>query len=256
MTVICIFFSCILQTLGGCISYPDAESAIRMELPFYSNTESIIKYTGYTVSYDEVSRIPVWVAYELSADEARGTIGRSGKYFRQDDKVKVVQADNYDYRGSGWSRGHMAPAGDFKWDDEAMWETFYYTNCCPQDEQLNNGSWNVLENKVRTWAQRFGRVYVVTGPFVEKNQYGKIGVNQVTVPDAFFKALLVLSNDDTYHGIAFLMNNNSTQQRLAGCCLSINDLEKLIGIDFFPLLDDTIEEQVESEVDLLFWNIW
>lgn len=54
-----------------------------------------------------------WVAYELTADEANGTIGRSGKNFRPDDKVKVVQADNYDYRGSGWSRGHMAPAGDF-----------------------------------------------------------------------------------------------------------------------------------------------
>lgn len=129
-----------------------------MELPSHSDTDCIIEYNGYTVSYDEAALIPAWVAYELTAEEANGTIGRSGKNFRPDDKVKVIQADNYDYRGSGWSRGHMAPAGDFKWNDDAMWDTFFYTNCCPQDEKLNKGSWNVLENKVRTWAQQFGSI--------------------------------------------------------------------------------------------------
>ena len=135
------------------------EKKHRLELPSHSDNDCIIEYKGYTVSYDESARIPVWVAYELTAGEANGTIGRSGKNFRPDDRVKVVQADNYDYRGSGWFRGHMAPAGDFKWDDVAMWDTFFYTNCCPQNEKLNNGSWNVLENKVRTWARQFGSVF-------------------------------------------------------------------------------------------------
>ena len=89
----------------------------------------------------------------------------------------------------------MAPAGDFKWDDGAMWDTFYYTNCCPQDEKLNNGSWNVLENKVRTWARQFGNVYVVTGPIIGQNRGGMIGSHGVVVPDAFFKAVLVYSDE-------------------------------------------------------------
>lgn len=147
MSTIFIIFICILQTLAGCISYPDTGNEVRMELPSHSDTDCIIEYNGYTVSYDEAALIPAWVAYELTAEEANGTIGRSGKNFRPDDKVKVIQADNYDYRGSGWSRGHMAPAGDFKWNDDAMWDTFFYTNCCPQDEKLNKGSWNVLEIK-------------------------------------------------------------------------------------------------------------
>ena len=148
----------------------------------------------------------------------------------------------------------MAPAGDFKWDDGAMWDTFYYTNCCPQDEKLNNGSWNVLENKVRTWARQFGSVFVVTGPIVGQNQNGKIGTHQITVPDAFYKALLVYK-DESYHGIAFLMFNTPTTQRLPESCLSINELEKISGLDFFPSLDDSIEEIVEDEMDLRFWNI-
>ena len=254
MSTIGIIFICILQSLVGCISYPDAGSEIRLELPFHSDQDCIIEYNGYTVSYDEDSRIPAWVAYELTADEANGTIGRSGKNFRPDEKAKVVQADNYDYRGAGWSRGHMAPAGDFKWDDGAMWDTFYYTNCCPQDEKLNNGSWNVLENKVRTWARQFGSVYVVTGPIIGQNQGGRIGVHGVVVPDAFFKAVLAYY-DEAFHGIAFVMFNNSTPQRLPESYLSINDLEVILGLDLFPALDDSVEEKVEGDIDLIFWKI-
>lgn len=232
--------------------YPSHE--VRMELPACGSRDFIIDYQGYTVSYDESARIPVWVAYELTADEANGTIGRSGKSFRPDGNARVVQADNSDYRGSGWSRGHMAPAGDFKWDEQAMWDTFYYTNCCPQDEKLNNGSWNVLENRVRTWARQFGSVYVVTGPLVGRNLGGRIGAHGVVVPDAFFKAVLV-SSGGAYHGIAFVMYNEPTPQRLSESCLSINDLESLSGLDFFPLLDDAVEESVEEKVDLAFWKI-
>ena len=255
MSVIGFIFACSLHLFMGCISYPNTDSAILMELPSHSNDDCLIEYNGFVVSYDEALKIPVWVAYELTAEEASGTIGRSGKNFRPDDKAQVVQADNYDYRGTGWSRGHMAPAGDFKWDDGAMWDTFFYTNCCPQNEKLNNGSWNILENKVRSLARQFGRVFVVTGPIVGENKCGKIGPHQVAVPDAFFKALLVLSSDDKYHGIAFLMHNNSARQCLSDSCLSINDLEELVGLDFFPLLDDSIEEQVEDEVDLPFWRV-
>ena len=244
----------ILHSIVGCISYSDAGTDIKMEIPAYDDSDRIIDYAGYSVSYDEYNRIPQWVAYELTADEANGTIGRSGKNFRPDEKNNVVQADNNDYRGSGWSRGHMAPAGDFKWDERAMWDTFYYTNCCPQDEKMNNGSWNVLENKVRSWARQFGSIYIVTGPIVGQNQNGKIGSHQITVPDAFFKALLVYK-DESYHGIAFVMFNNPTTQRLPESYMSINELEKISGLDFFPSLDDTIEEKVEDETDLKFWDI-
>ena len=254
MSTIGIIFIRILQALVGCTVCPDAGCEIRMELPSYRETDCIIEYKGYTVSYDEAARIPSWVAYELTADEASGTIGRGGKKFRQDNKSKVVQADNNDYRASRWSRGHMAPAGDFKWDDGAMWDTFYYTNCCPQDEKLNNGGWNVLENKVRMWARQFGSVYVVTGPIVGQNKGGKIGPHHITVPDAFFKALLVLK-DGSYHGIAFVMINTDSPQKLINCCTNINDLEEITGLDFFPSLDDVVEESVEDECIPTFWGL-
>lgn len=237
-------------TVVGCMFYPNQGNEIRMEIPRYDEGACIIEYSGYTVSYNEENRIPVWVAYELTRDETSGTITRSGKKFRPDERVSAVQADDNDYRNSGWSRGHMAPAGDFKWDEKAMLDTFYFTNCCPQDEKLNSGSWNVLENKVRTWAREFGSVFVVTGPIVGRNKNGKIGNHNVVVPDAFFKAVLV-NADGGYHGIGFVMLNTSESQRLRDSYLSINELEKITGLDLFPHLSNPVEDVV----DLKFWKI-
>lgn len=228
----------------------------RIELPtYYIESYQIIEYKGYTVAYDETSRLPRWVAYELTDEEANAKIAqRKGKSFRPDGIIQAVQAAQTDYRRSGWSHGHMAPAGDFKWDEEAMWETFFYTNCCPQDERLNNGSWNVLENCVREWAKQFGRVYVVTGPIIGKNRFGTIGKHRIVVPDAFFKSILVKTAEG-YQGIAFTMQNNPDSQRPEDCLMSINDLEELTGIDFFPMLDDSIEEKVEEQIQPRFWGL-
>ena len=117
--------------------------AVTKSSPF----ETIIEYEGFTVSYNQSLRIPNWVFYELTAEETTGPFSRKGKDFQQDPSACVSQADAYDYRGSGWSRGHMAPAADFKWSDTAMSETFYYTNICPQDRELNNRYWNTLEKQ-------------------------------------------------------------------------------------------------------------
>ena len=150
----------------------------------------VISYSGYYVVYNPEYKLPRYVQYELVASETEGESTRTGLNFRKDPSAKVAQAEDSDYRNSGWSRGHMAPAGDFKWSDKAMEETFYFTNCCPQNQALNAGQWSTLEKKVRGWAKRFGSVTVATGPLVWENTYGTIGANEVVVPDAFFKAIL------------------------------------------------------------------
>ena len=209
-----------------------------------------IHYQGYSVSYNPDLLIPNWVSYELLADETDGPFTRKGKYFRQDSSTKVKQADNEDYKRSGWSRGHMAPAGDFKWNDEAMWETFYYTNCCPQDESLNSGLWNSLEMKVRGWAKKFGSIKVITGPIVGSNKNGTIGANRVVIPDAFFKALLV---DD--QAIAVVMLNNDSNDSIKNCLMTIDQLEEIIGMDIFSEVKDKIEKKIEATYSASFWGL-
>ena len=232
-------------------SVPEANVAA-LEIPALTGEEKLINYNGFTVNYNSKAKIPYWVAYSLESYETDGENTRTGKKFRPDNSLPYPQAEESDYRNSGWARGHMAPAADFKWSEEAMDDTFYFTNCCPQDVSLNGGMWSTLEKKTRSYAKKYGRVYVVTGPIIGKKRNGTIGEGGVTVPDSFFKALLVFDGKE-YHTIAFVMKNGKQEGNMQKCAMSVNELEKRIGYDLFAALDDDIEERVEASYTL---NIW
>ena len=225
-----------------------------MELPAIESDDIILTHKGFTLSYNSSARIPEWVAYELTADETRGEADRDDAMFQMDPSYRSTQAMREDYTGSGWTKGHMACAADFHWDEEAMDETFYLTNICPQDEELNKGDWNYLEKQCRYWARDNGRVWIVSGPIIGDNIHGRIGERNVVIPDAFFKAVLA-ENKGKYHSIAFVMDNDDKRYYLYDCSMSVNELEELTGLDFFPQLYDTVEEAVESKLEYSFWGI-
>ncbi len=227
-----------------------------MEIPVLTEGGRIVEHGAFVSSYNPDTKIPNWVAYELTAEETGGNRSREGIEFRMDPDLKGVrQAMREDYAGSGWTKGHLMPAADAAFSNSTMTETFYFTNICPQNETLNAGDWQYLEKKVRQWANRYGSVWVVTGPIVGENRYGTIGDRDVVVPDAFYKALLVRKQNGSYSAIAFVMDNDDDRYYLKDCYLNINDLESLTGLDFFPSLDDKIEEKVESTVRLSDWGI-
>ena len=223
-----------------------------MEYPVWKKPvkEIVASRKGFTLSYNPDYKIPNWVAYEITCEETKGTVPRC-KYFVPDPDMGRHSADNDDYRLSGWDRGHMAPAGDMKWDSTAMAESFYYSNVCPQNHDLNGGEWHKLENKVRAWACKFDRLWVVTGPIIGVNP-STIGPHKVVVPAAFFKAVLYYHNG-TYEAVGFMMPNRNDECPLWDFALSIDDLELLTGLDFFSVLPDAIENQIESEYHPKRW---
>ena len=226
-----------------------------LEIPATS-TGRIVEHGAYVSSYNLQTLIPEWVAYELTAEEASGRRDREGIEFRMDPSLKgVTQAMREDYSGSGWTKGHMMPAADAATSSTDMAETFYFTNICPQNEVLNAGDWQYLEKRVRAWAKRYGSVYVVTGPIVGENKYGTIGDRDVVIPDSFYKAILARREDGSYTAVAFVMDNDEERYMLKDCSMSVNDLEALTGLDFFPGLDDRIEEKVEGTVRRSDWGI-
>jgi len=233
-----------------------AELESLLEIPALDTDGRIVRHGAFVTSYNTETLIPDWVAYELTAEETGGEKKREGIEFRKDPDLKgVTQAMREDYSGSGWTKGHMMPAADAAFSNSTMAETFYFTNICPQNETLNAGDWQYLEKRVRQWANRYGSVWVVTGPIVGENRYGTIGERDVVVPDAFYKALLVRKKNGSYSAIAFVMDNDEERYYLKDCLMSVNDLEALTGFDFFPGLDDTVEEKVEATVRLSDWGI-
>jgi len=222
-----------------------------MEIPRIGSSDVILRYSGFTVRYDTDRLIPVWVAYELTAEETEGDIPRANG-FSMDLKFKKPQAMREDYSNSGWDKGHMAPAADMKWSHKAMYESFLLVNVCPQDHSMNSGPWLRLENWCRDKAKKYGRLYIVTGPIVDSCKFGTIGPQKVTVPDRFFKALL--AKDDTiYRAIAFVMANDTSKQSIPKSYISIDSLEKLTRLDFFVNLPDSIENTVEAKTEYKEW---
>jgi endonuclease G len=240
--------------LGGPTTPLVAMPEGQLELPAEREGDRIMTYQGYVSSYNPDTLIPDWVAYELTSEETRGEATRENKDFSMDMNYRGKQAMREDYWGSGWTRGHMAPAGDFMWDDSAMSETFYFMNICPQREELNNKDWQYLEKQVRAWARQYSKVWVVSGPIVGENIYGTIGKDHVVVPDAFFKAVMVYDGKK-YQSIAFVMGNDAERYWLQDCALTIDELEERTGIDFYPALPDEVEDDTESRYDFSVWGI-
>jgi endonuclease G, mitochondrial len=213
--------------------------------------EQVVRYTGFTLSYNEQHEQASWVAYMLTGEQVKGTVKRADD-FREDKQIKTRTASPSDYRGSGYDRGHLAPAGDMKWSAKAMSESFYMSNMSPQAPAFNRGVWNKLEERVRKWAVKHDELYVVTGPVLEPG-LPTIGANEVSVPRQYYKVMLRTNNRSDIIAIGFLLENEGSELPLKQFVVPIDSIEKVTGLDFFPLLPDEIEEKLESRVSLRGW---
>lgn len=211
----------------------------------------VVNYEGMTLSFNRDMHIPNWVAWELTASEVAGTYPRD-ENFRGDDNV-VGSAEQWDYSYSGYDRGHMAPAGDMKWSKKAMDESFFMTNMCPQAKTLNTGAWKRLEEKCRQWAEIDSAIIIVCGPILTDPIEEFIGDSRVAVPQRFFKVILSPFVDQP-RGIGFIMNNGKVQGGLQASAVSIDEVERITGLDFFSSLPDEIENDVESQCRFHYWS--
>lgn len=218
-------------------------------LPLSANTQ-IIRHKHFTLSYLEKHEQAEWVAYELSGREVRGREERSDD-FREDEKVRTGSASLSDYRGSGYDRGHLAPAGDMKFSEEAMSESFLLSNISPQTPEFNRGIWRELEEQTREWALENGSLYVVSGPVFGKRSR-RIGKNRVSVPQAYYKVLLDYTEPEV-KAIAFLLPNKGTTKDMFHFAVPIDSVEKVTQIDFFPALPDQEEDRLERGVSVAEW---
>ena len=219
----------------------------RMEIPLMNKEQGqVIQRTGYTLSYHVKNKTPQWVAWELTKEETRGNEERTNE-FQPDPDVMGAKVVTYDYSHSGYDRGHMAPAGDMKWSKKAMQESFYMSNICPQDHNLNTEDWNDLENKSREWARRYGKVYIVCGPIYNGTRNEYIGDHRVKVPDAFFKVILI-NHDWKQAALGFYFENKAGERPLSEYLVSVDKLEDMTGLDFFSALPDEIENRLEKEI--------
>jgi endonuclease G len=216
-----------------------------------STTNQIIKHDYFALSYSEKHEQAEWVAYELKKGYVRNSNFKR-PYFIEDSKVKTGSADWRNYKKSGYDKGHLCPAGDMEFAINAYNDTFFTSNISPQTHDFNGGIWNRLEQKTRYWATKYDGVYVITGG-VLNSSLKTIGKEEVSIPNYFYKILLDNSNGQ-YKMIAFLVPSKKSEKPLYDFVVSVDRIEKMTGIDFFPKLNDKIENSLEKSSDYKSWS--
>ena len=224
-----------------------------VELPSTSSRvkSQIIRHIGYTTSYNSSWLIPNWVAYCLTAKEVAGTYPRPKKQFEPDPLVKGKSSVHWDYSNSGYSRGHMAPAADMKWSEQAMLESFYLSNICPQDANLNGGVWERLEKRCRALAGE-SDLYICCGPLITGTPK-RIGDNKVAVPTGFYKVLCMKKNG-RWQAVGFMFPNTACKGSMFDYSCTVDEVEKATGHDFFCNLPDDVENSIEASYKVKEWQ--
>ena len=224
-----------------------------LQLPAYKPSDQLIEHKGYTLSFSPQHQQAAWVAYVLRGYQLQAPHEDRTDNFMTDPLARPHSADDADYTNSGFDRGHLAAAEDMSWSVQSMKESFYYTNISPQAPAFNRGVWKRLEELVRYWGEAYDSVYVITGP-VLYNGLPAIGHDKVSVPQTFYKAVLVY-NAAAVQGIGFVLRHEASTATLKTFAVSIDNVEKLTGLDFFPKLPDDVEEKIERDYNENNW-LW
>ena len=219
-------------------------------LPEIDTSEVLVSHHAYSLVYDESCEQAKWVFYTMNMERINGPYSRSDK-FKRDTSIITGSASHSDFKGSGYDRGHLAPAADMTWSKQAMDESFFYSNMSPQTPSFNRGIWRKLESRVRKWVVDFDSLYVTTGPVLDTNLIF-IGDN-VTVPSYFFKTVVGFK-DSTVNAIAFILPNVGSKKNLEDFVVSVDSLEAFSGLNFNAGLENTVQESLEKSIQLNYWN--
>ena len=233
---------------------PDGDGAGTASILDYlpqSTTGNIVVHDYFVLSYNEPYEQAEWVAYPLKKEHLTYD-DRDRPYLIEDPKVKTKSADWKNYKGSGYDRGHLCPAGDRRFSKYAYNETFYTSNISPQDQEFNAGIWNRLEQQIRNWSKMYGDLIVITGGVLEPG-LEEIGEEDVDVPDAFFK-IVVKGDGKDAKLLAFLFPNKESNRPLSDFLITVDTLEYRTGIDFFEKQPEDWQGKLEASVEKSGWE--
>ena len=223
-----------------------------LEIPSYISGHPVVQKLGYALSYNLEYVQPDWVAYTLDTEELNTTTTSRSDEFYEELDVIPGSAKLSDYRGSGYDRGHLLSSADRTSSEELNESTFSLLNMSPQNHRYNAGLFLKAEDAERDAARQYGELYIVTGPVFSDNME-TIGESEVAVPEEFYKVFLGQDADGEWHAVGLILPQEYENGNLKPYFVTVDEVEKATGIDFYPSLPDSIENKVEAEYDLAYW---
>lgn len=242
------------------------EGMPKVDPKWLSGPVKLVAHDGYALLESCVDRVPLWVCESVTDEQLSGTATRKDHFVQDPNLDTNCQSKTPDYSGTGYDRGHQAPAGDQKKDQTLNDQTFYMSNMAPQLANFNRNIWEHLESQVRTWAEARGHVWVITGGmFYDPHEdsagsadgiinYSTIGANAVAVPTHFYKIVVAEKSSGKWEAIAFVLENVAHKKpfNFAQYIKSIDWIEERTGIDFLPDLSPADETTVEAQASTMW----
>lgn len=256
-SILFLFFLTIFSLLG--------EDNLTLGIP--SKADTIVDNSWFAIGYSNKVGGPVWVTYTLTRDEVESKIADRLSCFSIDPAVpKCIAPDMYDR--CSYNRGHLVPAADMRYSEQAMKHTFLMSNVSPQVPKFNDGVWNRLEEKVRWFAIREKKIVVITGPIFEEPDLDvamwmvtrvplrknpkTIAHGKIRVPDAFFKVVYDLTPPCKM--IGFIIPNRPSDRALSDFAVTVDKVELKTGFNFFSKLSESTQDTLEDNFDLIEWG--
>lgn len=221
------------------------------------DSTALFCYGKYAVQYNTSTKTPVWESHVLQkSDFTKNNYVERTNDFREDENIKnnEVSSKPSDYTRTGYDRGHLAPAGDFAYNEKYMSESFIMTNIAPQAPQNNRGNWSHLEQSIRKLlkSKNVNELYVTTGILYyqnnkDKNSNGTLGeFNGIKIPTHFYK--IIIEPQSGYSAAYLIPNTNQDgSNHFSNYLIKISDLEKITQINFHPNLDKQQSQVIEVE---------
>jgi endonuclease G len=223
-----------------------AQTTNSLEIPKLKKGEEIIRHASFSLVYSEKHEQAKWVAYTLTKEHAASDEFPRKDNFIVDPMIKTGSAHKNDYHDTPYDKGHLCPADDNKWSKDAMHDCFYMSNMSPQTHSFNAGIWKSLEAYSHNLALENDTIYIVTGPVLKtQHKFKTIGENEVSVPEYFYKVVLVYGTEPKAWG--YIIPHTGFTGKFNDYACSVDEVERKTGIDFYSNLDDWVEKMVERK---------
>ncbi len=238
------------------LELPQMDKASGLEYYSHSFEYNGGVYRNYTFGWSQKDLVALWVAYPLCKFYTNKSVGRTNAWDYDPLLGSEKSSAPFGGYGGSYARGHQLPSADRLCCYEANAQTFYGTNMTPQLNEHNEGIWSDLEGAVRTWANTSDTTYVVTGCIVK-------GSNEITddsdgkpmtVPMAYYKVLLRYHKASTisqWACAAFYTEHKDYAKgaSIKSVSMSVDELEEIVGIDFFVNLPAKLGEAKAAEIE-------
>lgn len=250
------------------VSWLELPAMDNPDLGYYSHSFEMNgkEYRNYSFGWSQKDLVALWMAYPLCSMYTNKTVSRTDAWAYDPILGPEYSPAPFGGYGGSYARGHQVPSADRLCSYNANVQTFYGSNMTPQLNAHNEGIWQTLESKVRTLANTSDTTYVVTGCVVDgsttftQDSDGK----KMTVPVGYYKVLLRYSKSSTistWAAMAFYTEHKSYSgsTSLRSLAMSVDELEEMLGMDFFVNLPAKLGEEraaaLEAE-DPLTNSIW